>query len=433
VNKYIFTIIAILLLNNCSLNKNSSLWDNKQIELEEKKNYKKVLVEDKKIISELNKDLKINLSKIELNNNNFFENENNFGSQKYDGKLNKIGKYNFSKLNLLDKLNSTPIFFEDGVIFFDKKGSIIRFNKNQKVLWKVNYYSKQERKLQPKLNFILDDQNILITDNIAKYYSIDLSNGKLKWSKSNTYPFNSEIKKYKDKIFVVDYENTLRCFKIMDGSECWKLKTEDSFRISNSIYSVIITNNTVIFNNSLGDITAADLETGLIVWQLPTQSINILKETHNFKMSNLVSDSKSVFFSNTKNEFYSLDVISGTLNWRNEVNSDINPVIIGNLIFSISREGFLYVIDKNNGNIIRITDVYSGYRFKKVKEINPIGFAIGNKNLYLTNNDGKVFVVDLNFGNTIKIEKISGNIISQPFIFNNNLYIVRDGSILQYN
>ena len=135
-------------------------------------------------------------------------------------------------------------------------------------------------------------------------------------------------------------------------------RSEDSFRISNSIYSVIITNNTVIFNNSLGDITAADLETGLIVWQLPTQSINILKETHNFKMSNLVSDSKSVFFSNTKNEFYSLDVISGTLNWRNEVNSDINPVIIGNLIFSISREGFLYVIDKNNGNIINTKRTY---------------------------------------------------------------------------
>ena len=72
-----------------------------------------------------------------------------------------------------------------------------------------------------------------------------MSNGKLKWLKNNTYPFNSEIKKHKDMIFVVDYKNTLRCFKINDGSECWKLRTEDSFRISNSIYSVIITNNNV--------------------------------------------------------------------------------------------------------------------------------------------------------------------------------------------
>ena len=88
---------------------------------------------------------------------------------------------------------------------------------------------------------------------------------------------------------------------------------------------------------------------------------------------------------------------------------------------------------KNNGNIIRITDIYTDYRLKKIEDINPLGFAIGNKNLYLTNKDGKMFVVDLNFGNTIKIEKISGNIISKPFIFNNNLYVVRDGSILQYN
>ena len=430
--KYIFIIIALVFINNCSLNKNSSLWENKAEEFEARKNFEKILVVEKKDVSEFNKNLKLDQIKIS-SNNKVIDDQNNLGSQKYQGQLIKIANYNFSKMKDLKKINFKPAFLKDGIIFFNKKGTIIRFNENQKVIWKKNYYSKGEKKLQPKLNFLLNNNTILVTDSVAKLYSVDLNTGELKWLKRSTYPFNSEIKRYKDKIFVIDYKNTLRCYKVNDGSECWSLPTEDSFRISGSKYSLIIIKNNIIFNNSLGDVTAVDIESGLITWQLPTQSGDILSETHNFKMSNLVSDTNSIFFSNTKNEFYSIDSNSGTINWMNSVNSNIAPIIIGNLIFSISNEGFLHVIQKNNGNIIRITDIFLDYREKKSDEINPIGFSIGNKHLYLSNGDGRMIVVDLKSGNTIKIEKISRGIISKPYIFNNNLYVVKNGSIVQYN
>ena len=430
--KYIFIIIALVFINNCSLNKNSSLWENKAEEFEARKNFEKILVVEKKDVSEFNKNLKLDQIKIS-SNNKVIDDQNNLGSQKYQGQLIKIANYNFSKMKDLKKINFKPAFLKDGIIFFNKKGTIIRFNENQKVIWKKNYYSKGEKKLQPKLNFLLNNNTILVTDSVAKLYSLDLNTGELKWLKRSTYPFNSEIKRYKDKIFVIDYKNTLRCYKVNDGSECWSLPTEDSFRISGSKYSLIIIKNNIIFNNSLGDVTAVDIESGLITWQLPTQSGDILSETHNFKMSNLVSDTNSIFFSNTKNEFYSIDSNSGTINWMNSVNSNIAPIIIGNLIFSISNEGFLHVIQKNNGNIIRITDIFLDYREKKSDEINPIGFSIGNKHLYLSNGDGRMIVVDLKSGNTIKIEKISRGIISKPYIFNNNLYVVKNGSIVQYN
>ena len=60
-------------------------------------------------------------------------------------------------------------------------------------------------------------------------------------------------------------------------------------------------------------------------------------------------------------------------------------------------------------------------------------FAIGNKNLYLTNSDGKLIVVDLQNGSIIKTEKVSSNLVSKPFIYNNNLYLIRNGSIVRYN
>ena len=234
--------------------------------------------------------------------------------------------------------------------------------------------------------------------------------------------------------FVVDSKNTLRCYKINDGSECWNLQTQDSFTISNIKYSLIILNKNVIFSNSIGDITAVDLETGLITWQLPTQSSSIINETYNFKISKLVSDGNSIFFSNNKSEFYSIDLKTGTTNWINEINSHIKPILIGNLIFTISDDGYLYLVDKNKGNIIRVTDLFRNYKDKKRKQIKPVGFVIGDRKLFLTNSDGKIIVADIEDGNINKIEKVSGGgLISEPFIFNNNLYIVKNGSIVRYN
>jgi outer membrane protein assembly factor BamB len=432
VNRIIILIIALTFLNQCSLNENSRIWKDKEKKLEAQKNIKKVFLEDKKITTEFNQELKLDLSIIKFNNK-ITDNENNYGSQNYEGLIDKIGNYKFSKFEDINQLNFKPIFLEDGLIFFDKKGSIIRYNDKTKVLWKKNHYSKPEKKLRPKLDFIQDGENLLITDSIAKYYSVNINSGELNWSKNNIYPFNSDIKKHKNKIFVIDYKNTLRCYNISDGNECWNLKTEDSFTISNSKFSLIVINDKVIFSNSIGDITAVDIETGVIIWQLPTQSSSIINETYNFKISKLVSDGNSIIFSNNKNEFHSIDVKTGTINWINEINSNITPIITGNLIFTVSNEGYLIVIEKNKGNIIRVTDLFNNYKLKKRKNIKPVGFAIGNTNLYLTNSDGKMIIVDLSLGNIVNIEKISGDFVSKPFIVNENLFVIRNGSIVQYN
>ena len=431
-NRLAVLILSFFLVNNCSFNENSGIWKDKQKALEDQKNIEKVFLDKELVTSEFNQELEIDLANIKTNNK-IIDNKNNFGSQNYEGLFNKVGNYKFSKLENVNQLNFKPIFLDNGLIFFDKKGSIIRFDNSQKILWKKNHYSKTEKKLKPQLNFKLSDKDLLVVDSIAKYYSINIDSGEINWSKNSTYPFNSEIKKYKDKFFVVDYKNTLRCYYVDDGSECWNLQTEDSFTISNSKFSLIIIEDMVIFNNSIGDITAVDIETGMITWQLPTQSSSIINETYNFKISKLVSDNKSIYFSNNKNEFYSIDVKTGATNWINDINSNLTPIIIGNLLFTVSNNGYLYVIEKDKGNIIRITDLYINYKVKKRKNINPVGFAIGNSKLFLTNTDGNMIFVDLRLGNITGIEKVTGNLTSKPFIFNQNLFVIRNGSIVQYN
>ena len=131
------------------------------------------------------------------------------------------------------------------------------------------------------------------------------------------------------------------------------------------------------------------------------------------------------------NRYY--DLKNGIINWKNEISSNITPAITGNLIFTVSEDGYLLAIEKNKGNIIRVTDLFNNYKLKKRKNIQPVGFAIDDTTLYLSNSEGKMILADLSDGNIKEIVKVSGDFISRPFIFSQNLFVIRNGSIVQYN
>ena len=76
--------------------------------------------------------------------------------------------------------------------------------------------------------------------------------------------------------------------------------------------------------------------------------------------------------------------------------------VINNFIFTVSLEGYLIVIEKNTGNIVRINDVFNVFKAKKRSKIKPTGFIIGTKNIYLSTDKGKLLIIDINSGKTKK-------------------------------
>ena len=62
------------------------------------------------------------------------------------------------------------------------------------------------------------------------------------------------------------------------------------------------------------------------------------------------------------NNFYSLDADSGIVNWVQNVNSVLRPVIVDDLIFAISKKGYLIVIKATTGEIIRVTYLLNGLK-----------------------------------------------------------------------
>ena len=431
-NKVILSVLILLILNNCSASKKIGFWGKENEDQAEIKNTTTILTKQIRIEEEFNSNLYIKISDGKLSQNSL-NNQNDVGEMAYEGNLQKIGKYNFSKFNDFNFISPKPLFYDKNLIFYDNKGAIIFFDENQKTLWKNSFYNKSEKKIRPRLNFALKNNILIVTDDVAKYYAINIDTGELLWTKTNIVPFNSNIKIKNDVFYVVDYKNILRSISIKDGSEIWNLKTEESLTKSNTKISIALDDKNIYFNNSIGDITAVDIKSGQLVWQLPTQNNNISQNAFQLSNSELVINENTIFFSNNKNEFYSIDSATGLINWKTEISSDLKPVVIGKLIITISEKGYLYIIDKKSGNIIRINDLYKNYKDKKRNQITPTGFFVALNKIYLTNSDGKLIIVNSNDGNILNVVKVSGGKILQPFINENNLFLISNGSIIKFN
>ena len=432
-NKIFQLLLIIIFFSGCSLNKNSKFWTSETIKKIEEQKFEKIFDDPTALSQELNTNISLNFSKSFTKNNLSKKFTNNDGRVNFDGSLNKSLKYKFSKIENFYQYEPELSFYKGNIIFFDDKGTVLQFDGRSKLIWKKNHYTKSEKKSNPILQFANNDKFLIIADNLSKYYMLNLQSGDLVWSKNNTAPFNSQIKIYKDRFFVIDFTNTLRCYSMKNGEEIWNFQTETALIRSQKRLSMVIVEDVIYFNNSLGDISAVRINDGELLWQLPTQSDVLYESAFSLETSDIITDNKDLFFSNNKNQFFSIDIKSGSFNWENSINSNLRPTVVENFIISVSLEGYLIVIDKITGNIIKVTDVFNNFKPKKRKEILPTGFIVGLKNIYLSTNIGRLLVIDIKSGKTISTLKIDKDKISRPFVSNQNLYLAKDNAIIKLN
>ena len=418
-------IFFLLIFSSCSSFKSENLVEKKSKEV-----VKKINSEKNQISQNFNSVLEVKLpNKADTKSREILR--NNFGRQEIIDLNYKINSYKFKKIKNFSKFEPNIIFEKSNIYFFQNKGSIIKMDAENKIIWEINNYSKQEKKLGPLLNFGSNNNTIFVTDNLSKYYAIDKLTGKIIWSKTNTSPLNSEIKIINDKFFAIDQENTIYCYSIKDGKKIWSYRSENFFIKTRKKLSIIIKDNIVVFNNSIGDITALDIKNGSLIWQMPTQNNQIYAETITLSTSSLVNEQEYIIFSNNKNEFFSLDLNNGFLNWKQKINSIIKPIVTEKIIFTVSIDGFLLLIDSRNGNIIKSQDLL--INIKKRKSIKPVGFVLGVNKIFVTLDNGLLLIAELKNGKIIKSIKIDKQKISEPFIFNKKLFVIKDNSIIELN
>ena len=421
-NRTILYLVLLFLFSSCGQN-------NKSIE----NSNTKILFEEIKPIQEnLNSNIQIKLSKFVKHNSFINNNSNNNGNINFEPLFEKKKAYKFSKIKQFNSIDTDILFIKNNdLIYFDNRGTIFRINENFDTVWKANHYSKKEKKLNPILYFNYINNRIIIVDTLSNVFSINLDNGGLIWKKESFSPFNSNVAIQKDKFITIDFDNVIRCFSVIDGNELWNFKTENTFIKSQKKLSIIIKDDIVYSLNNLGDLTALNINDGSLVWQTPTQSNEIFLNAFSLKNSEMILMNETIYFSNNKNDLFSIDARTGIVKWKQTVNSSLKSTISENFIFNISEKGYLFIIDKDTGNIIRVTDVF--LNFKKREKIYPVGFVVAKNKIYLSTNNGRIVKVNVVNSEIEDIIKFNNEKISRPFINNGHFFLIKNNAIIRSN
>ena len=427
--KNFFLILFFILLANCSFYKAGFWTKEKKIVTVEKNN--KLFEKEEILDNEFNPNIKIKLSLDREYSNEI--NFNNFGPSKINLNQKKISKLKFKKIDYFDQFEPELLFYKNDIILFEKNGTLVRFGSDSKIIWKVNHYNKNEKKIGPILKLSNYKDKILVTDSLSKIYLIDTIDGSLLWSNEHRVSFISQIKIDNEKFYALDANNTFNCFSIKDGKKLWEFKTEENLINSQKQTSIVIDKDKVIFDNSKGEIIALDKDSGNLIWITPSISYDESLQSFLLKSSDLVLDDQNLYISNNRNNFFSLDINTGLVNWRQNINSSLRSVIIDNVIFTISDNGYFFIIEKDSGNIVRSTNVLSNLKKKKRDKIKLTGFLVSSDKIYLTTNNGLLILINIENGKQDEIFKVSREKISKPYVNNKSLYIVKDDQIIKIN
>ena len=436
----IFFLIFIL-ISGCSFDSKTGIWDGEDDErikisdLEKRqkeiidiykvytsnKTYsKEVSLSEQILLSNPKKNLSWEMSG--LNNQNFLGNiylpsiENNFLKK-------KVGKNKF----FISKTKTPFLIINNNIIISDDRGTIYNINNKGNLKWKKNIYKNTYKNIYKNLVFSIYKNIIYVADNIGFIYAIDLKNGNIIWIKNNSIPLKSNIKVYDNKIFLIDYDNKIISFNTNDGSKVWQVLSISSFIKSQSLLSLAVsTEGDLIAINSSADLFKIEANSGNTFWSKNFAKFVTLDATDFLKTSQILLSDDDIIFS-ADSSIYSYNILSSITNWETQVSSTDVPIVDGNNIFIVTKNGYFVILNKNTGKIISSNYILKILK-KKKRDTNITGFIMGSGKIYSVTLNGFLIVSSAASGKVEKYIKIGETIKSSPIINNGKLYILTENS-----
>ncbi|MBF6597870.1 MAG: PQQ-binding-like beta-propeller repeat protein [Fermentimonas sp.] len=238
---------------------------------------------------------------------------------------------------------------------------------------------------------VLQDNVLYYTNTNGEIKAVKTDDGSELWSYQTDGKIYSTPFIYKDLVWCASSDSYLYGININNGKVVFKLANDKAV-----VSSPVCADDKVILSGGDGYCRAWNVHTGEIVWEY--DSIN------NFVVTRPTVEDGVVFFGSWGNEFYALNVETGSPEWIwNNGNTNrmlspaqVIPVITNGRIYLASPDRYMTVLNENTGEVVwRYNDPDH-----RVRE--SIGISEDGKTVYAKTMDGEIVAFDA----TVPVKKI---------------------------
>ncbi len=426
-NKILF--LFIILLYSCSFDDKSGIWKNENLISKENNDsfseFKKLSI----TYSPFNKIIKIKknfefktpiLVNVTEWNDIFFSHNNNLLNLKYAN----MSKQKFRSKRISRKSMRNYILSEkNNIICSDLNGNIFIFSlSDRKLVNKFNFYKKKFKNIEKKLNLIVENGIIYVSDNLGYLYAFDYKKNKVIWAKNYKIPFRSNLKVFQDKLLTSNQNNNLYFFNKYSGDISKLIPTEETVVKNVFINNLSLSNKYTFFLNTYGSLYAVAKKDMEIKWFLNLNQSLDINPSNLFLGNQIVNNNKKIVVSSNQATFV-IDEETGSILFKKNFTSIVKPIIINEYFLAISKNNFLIVTNMNNGEILYSLDInqeIANYLKSKKKEVQIKNMMIVNNKIFIFLKNSYFLKFDLN-GNLKKIDKLANKLSTFPIIINGSL------------
>ena len=435
--KNIFLFFFLIFITSCSFDNKTGIW-NDQKNIAKTENFSELKSLEANKTNDIRKSIvkkdSLFLSSLKKNKNwsdPFLNNLNNTSNISFTE--NEI--YNLSSKIINKKIKKNLLLHDNRFVFNDEKGIIYIYSRDAQKISKYNFYKKKIKNFRIEIFYTIYKNKIIVSDNLGYVYCIDLKTTKLVWAKFFQIPFNSNIKVSLDQIFLDNNKNDILVLDLNSGKKNWSFATDNNIFKSKFSNNLLINKNNIYLLNTNGSLYSINYENKNLNWisSFKNQDDNV-QATFDGKITTI--DKNKILISTE--DLISLHQISSGLKfWELKVNSSFNPIISNDLIFVLTKDNSILVLESLTGHLVWSNDI-DQYKKKddrflsREKKIQIIDFKLVNNSLYLfTANKIKkinaktgVFISEFQLPSIIKTNVIFGNGLMYFFDKKNRLVTV---------
>jgi outer membrane protein assembly factor BamB len=279
---------------------------------------------------------------------------------------------------------------------------------------------------------------VFVSSGYRTVTAIDQASGAVIWTTPVDVPIHGAPTVSGSRVFVVDVENQIQAFDTATGRQDWSYRgIPEPARLLRAS-SPAVTGDTVIAPFSSGEVVALRASTGQAVWQQVlsrTSRTSALSEIRDIAGRPVIS--RGVVYAVSHSGVLSaMDIRSGQPKWAPLPIAGVNaPLPVGDVIYVVSKEGELTVINRETGQIYWTRDLNEG-RVRQEggmfgffdRTVRPIwsGPLMASNRLVLTNSDGELVAFDPKTGTQTASLRLGAPIYIAPAAYNGALYVLTD-------
>lgn len=320
------------------------------------------------------------------------------------------------------------ISLSNKIITINKHSKLQIFDKNlKKILSKKIYNKKIYKNFNLDFKLIGKGNKIYVADNLGNIHCYNVENLDLVWKQKLSVPFMSNIKIYKNDLFIINSNSKIFSLNISSGKINWSFETVSNDIKSKGSYQISIYDNKLYFTNDVGEIYCVDLSKNNIIWSLTFEPINYSQKPITFKSSPIIINRDNLFVSTNFGFLYAINPKSGLVKWSLPTENTNNFLVNNNLIFLANQDRFV-IINLLNGKIIYNQQIPS---IKSKSKLQFENLLLGKKNIIIFSKDGQIILV--NKRNLGKVKVYKKYIDFKNFIvISNNLYLITSKSLVRF-